>query len=241
MNITPTRVWSKETAADGDFFKEEFENIYENILTVNNKVEEVTTSGKIFSTGDIVETISFVKSGWLPCDGLTIGQPGSNATSRQNLDVLDLYIMIWNNIVASYIPIYEANGNLASRGVSALADWGALKAISLPNLTGRASIGTGIYGLGQIMGSETELLTMNHIPNHNHGGGNHTHIFEGIFQNPGPLLTQYYLPLANLQAAPGVAPTFNNYLSGLIINAEGGNLPHNNMQPSIAINKFIKI
>jgi microcystin-dependent protein len=117
----------------------------------------------------------------------------------------------------------------------------------LPDLQGRAAIGNGAgpglsqYVLGEVTGEPSHTLTIAELPSHTHaatavgsaGGPNST--------NP----TGKYLgkggrgaAMPNIYAAASVPPAVMS-ASGTQIGSTGGNQPHNNMQPYLAINYVI--
>jgi microcystin-dependent protein len=95
---------------------------------------------------------------------------------------------------------------------------------NLPDLRGRvplmAGSGSGLSprGLGDILGEETHQLSIGELASHNHTTGNSLLIG-----------TQVPPPLDGL--GPNPLPAFTG--------SEGGDQPHNNMQPSLAINYLI--
>lgn len=92
-------------------------------------------------TGDI--KTSFVQtapSGWLLCDGRTIGAAVSGATLTGNT-YLPLYELLWN--YATNSDLLSSGGGATTKGASAAADWAAPKRLILPDLRGRTIIGAG--------------------------------------------------------------------------------------------------
>lgn len=84
----------------------------------------------ILSTGDIKEAYgTAVLSGFVRCNGKTIGSATSGASERANPDTQALFQYLWG-----------ADPNLAvsgGRGLSANADWVANKTLALPDCRGR--------------------------------------------------------------------------------------------------------
>lgn len=76
-------------------------------------------------------------TGWLVCNGGTIGNASSNGTARANADTSDLYTLLWDNYSNTLLPIFTSAGAPTTRGGSAAADFAANKALSLPDMRGR--------------------------------------------------------------------------------------------------------
>lgn len=109
-----------------------------------------------------------------------------------------------------------------------------LSTFALPDLRGRVPIGIGNgYTLSQAGGTETVTLTMNQLPSHRHAAnassqpGNSNSPANGIWA--ASTINQY----------AAVAP--NSAMNSNILSASGGNQPHNNMMPSIALNFIIAL
>lgn len=125
----------------------------------------------ILSTGDmkIVYNVGIL-SGFVRCNGRTIGGATSGATERANADTSALFSFLWS-----------ADPNLAvsgGRGASAAADFSANKTITLPDCRGRdlaglddmgnsaagrltsTYFGTGATTLGASGGSQSHALTV---------------------------------------------------------------------------------
>lgn len=120
-------------------------------------------------------------SGWVRCNGRTIGNASSGATERANADTSALYTLLWTAYDNTVCPVS------GGRGASAAADYAANKTLGLPDLRGRALFGLDDMGnsaagrLGTIIttpttngasgGTETHTLTTSQIPSHTHGAG----------------------------------------------------------------------
>ena len=113
-------------------------------------------------------------SGFVRCNGRTIGNASSSATERANADTSALFSFLWNN-----------DANLAvsgGRGASAAADFAANKTLTLPTCQGRALAGLDDMGnsaagvltstyfgtsatvLGAKGGTESRTLTLGQLP-----------------------------------------------------------------------------
>jgi hypothetical protein len=68
---------------------------------------------------------------WIRADDGTIGAPLSGASTRAAIDTFPLYNLIWNTISRTFCPV------VGGAGVSAIADFVALKSIFLPRALGR--------------------------------------------------------------------------------------------------------
>jgi microcystin-dependent protein len=121
-------------------------------------------------------------AGWLFCDGKTIGDSSSGATSRANLDTLDLFQLLWSSVGNTELLIQNADGSAGTRGTTALGDFNAHKRLPLPDLRGRFVLGKDNMGgqsanrvtssqadlLGGSSGSEAVTLNTDQIPAHTH-------------------------------------------------------------------------
>lgn len=194
------------------------------------------------TTGDIKPSLQSSLGGWVLCNGQTIGNASSNATSRANSDCQTLFALIWNQTASSNIPIFTSAGVLTTRGVSASADWTANKQIQIPDLRGRAIIGLDNMGgagtAGRVSanassgsmdanamciagGQNAHTQTQNELVSHTHT----VNSSEGYSSHGA-------MPAVNGYTVPNVWPTTQ---------ATGGGLPFNVMQPSMAVNIFIKL
>lgn len=111
----------------------------------------------IFQTGDELfqKVANLVRAGWVRQNAKTIGSATSGATERANNDCQNLFLFLWANYTDAKCPV------VGGRGVSAAADWGANKLITLPDMRGRA--GFGLDGMGN--------ARANVIPDANVAGG----------------------------------------------------------------------
>jgi len=101
---------------------------------------DTTDVNALFTTGMVMwMPWQSAKTGWLRCNGLTLGAVGSSAASESALNQA-LYQFLWNNMSGptanALCPV------IGGLGATALADWGAPKAISNLDLRGR-----GLFGL----------------------------------------------------------------------------------------------
>lgn len=118
-----------------------------------------------------------------------------------------------------YVELFAAIGTYYGDGDGSTT-------FNVPNLQTRVPVGAGDgYELGSVGGEETHILTKNEMPNHQHNinyGGN-----SGTVEFPAysAKITDYVQAAGNYNAA---TTTY-----------EGGNQPHNNMQPYTVINYII--
>ena len=91
----------------------------------------------VFSSGDFKwRATSETLVGWVKANGQSIGTAGCiGCTGRTNTDTQALYIYLWANCTDAHCPV------TGGRGSTALADFNALKPLTLPDLRGRAPVG----------------------------------------------------------------------------------------------------
>jgi microcystin-dependent protein len=102
---------------------------------------------------------------------------------------------------------------------------------------GRITVGvSGIAGitLGASGGLEGITLTIAQIPAHSHGGGNHAHTYDRAYPSGGSTG-------AGLGGVDDSHTTSTTGVSGTIIATEGGGGAHPNVQPSIVVNKIMRV
>ena len=163
-----------------------------------------TDQTALLRTGDIIAAFAGpydTRLNFVRCNGRTISNAAgtlSAGTEMQSDDAEDLFIFLWG--------VSHNNGDqlavLPSKGASAAADWAAGRAITLPDLRGRAIVGLngmgntdaarlsstywGQTGLspGQSGGVEAHTLTTAQLATHLHANtaisaqGAHQHTFE---------------------------------------------------------------
>lgn len=136
-------------------------------------------------------------SGFVRCNGRTIGNAASGATERANADTVDLFTFKYNNMSNTQAPVS------GGRGASAAADYAANKTITLLDLRGGSLFGLDDMGgsaasrftlatftngnattAGSIVGSNSHVLVTAELPAHLHSvsitsavGSAHSHTF----------------------------------------------------------------
>jgi hypothetical protein len=137
---------------------------------------------ELISTGFVIwSDVDETRSGYVRCNGRTIGNAASGGTERANADTEALFTYRWNKL---------ADGQAAvsgGRGASAAADYAANKTIALPDLRGAMVIGLGDMGAtdasatlfpaavtfthgngatpGSLLGANSTTLTQAQLPN----------------------------------------------------------------------------
>ena len=159
-------------------------------------------------------------SGWLLLEGGTIGNVSSGGTARANADTESLFTLLWNSMADADAPVLPAG-----RGASAAADFSANKTIALPDLRGRSPLGTG-QGIGLTTrahggtgGAETHQLTESEL-------ASHTHDITGSSSSSSGLR----IGMFRVNTARSNTTT-----------STGGDQPHNNMQPWLAIRFIVRL
>lgn len=169
-------------------------------------------------TGDLYASMASSRTSCLLLNGQTIGNAGSGATYA-SVNALALFSLLW----ALNSNTWPVNGG---RGVSAAADWTALKTLAVPDARGcvigmldlSAGINALIVNLGVKVGEQNHLLITAEMPAHTHVAGNGT----GGAGSGGGSGFSFSNP-------PGVS------------GATGGDTAHNNVQPTLGANIFIRL
>ncbi len=205
---------------------------------VNNNFTEVYTA--LISTGFIVDYLGLAApSGWLLCNGDTIGDASSSATARANNDTATLFALIWNSVADSEAPVS------GGRGATAVADFAAHKRITLPDMRGKVTVGkdaSTFVTFGLTLGEETHTLTESELPvisPHVHnsiptGGTADVSGSVSVDNNGGGSQTSVATTQSAVVTLSGDTSTSSN-------GGFGAGTAHNNIQPSFVVNKLIKI
>lgn len=234
------------------------DNSLQNAYKVNLVNQSSTLTGV-----DNACTISFVNGNFYITNSGGTAVQVTDGTSVVNTTVIPPSPLMPAGTMLDYAGITVPPGFLAADGSavsrSTYADlfaaigtaWGAgdgTTTFNLPDASGRASIGSGTYNdsgtggsvtrsLGQTLGASVHTLTVPQLASHTHIQNPHSHVFSipgsigaGLGSGPYNLVESTY-PLTQALATNNTTATNQN---------AGGSEPHNNMQPSMVINKIIK-
>jgi len=263
INLTPQSV-TPTGAVAGDVYYD----LTTSTMYVHNGVSfqnvNIGTSSPPSPTGAVFDFVgTTAPTGYVLLDGKTIGSGASAATERANDDTVDLFTLIWNSMSNTVAPVS------GGRGVSATADFLANKTITLPDARGRVivgadnmggsaasrmtTVGSGVDGvtLGASGGAQTHTLTTAQLASHTHIQNSHTH----TVNDPGhvhsiPTVTTVVSgsSIAGDVGGSATSRNTNSAATGVSINAAtavnqtaGSDNAHNNTQPSLVLNKIIKL
>lgn len=191
-------------------------------------IDLITIGNLLFKTGELkwMSAISGGQpidiSGWIPLVNINqnyLGNAGSGAIYAGNT-YRNLYIAWWDSFPDSECPVS------GGRGASALSDFNAGKTIKIPkSILGAVLAG---YGEGQFVnapfgffeGERTHMLTIPEMPSHNH---NYSRTNPGVGTNFG-----------------SNPPAIFNVVSD-VTSSTGGNIAHNNMQPTFYLLLYAKL
>ena len=207
------------------------------------------TAGSVPSGAVLDYAGSVAPTGYVLLSGKTIGDASSGGTERANADTSTLFQMLWNSMTDTEAPV------IGGRGVSAVADFAAHKAITVPDARGRSTVGkdnmggtaanrmtaagSGVAGatLGASGGAETHTLIASQMPQHNHTvvdpGHAHQYTLAGNWSQ-GP---SYGGNCGNSPYTTNTSTSFTN----ISIGTAGGNGAHTNTHPVIVLNKIMRL
>jgi len=205
-------------------------------------------------TGDIKDRYDVgPHTGWVRCNGRTIGNATSGATERASADCEALFVFLWTIDGGLFVS--------GGRSATAAGDFAASKTILLPDFRLRVRAGLGRMGsdespimpgnfvdsgnndlLGTTAGRSAIALTIDQMPAHDHGGetgqaGSHFHTYTA----PG---RRQFFNGTNLTDIDGQAETRNT--SGVpdhahSIPSAGGGQEHYNIQPTKLVTVYMKL
>lgn len=114
-----------------------------------------------YRTGDVRTSIqTYINGGWVRMDDGTIGNLSSNAITRGATDTFPLFSMLWD-MDSTYVPMYTSAGALQARGASAVDDYAANYAISLPKTLGQVLAGSSIFTITSASQDGPQTFTVN--------------------------------------------------------------------------------
>jgi len=200
----------------------------------------------VYSTGDMLARYGEgLRTGFVRCNGRTIGSTTSGASERANSDCQALFEHLWNADPSLVIA--------GGRGPSASADWSSNKPLSLPDWRGSALVGMDTMGniaagkiasatvLGWSGGAATHTLTIEQMPRHGHELTQRPHRHNmGNNMQGFPLTPGNFGAFAQGGTDPSGLFTQEAYVD-LTLNATGGGAAHNNLQPSKAMTIYIRL
>lgn len=192
-----------------------------------DQIDSITQTSR---TGDVkIGYQTVAPLGWLLMNDGSIGNVGSPATLRANMDTFQLYSTIYTSVIDSWAPVSGGRTAPGNTMANAITDFLADKTLTLSKTLGRtlAVSGTGAgltaRALGESLGEETHTLSIAEMPSHTHPAPPGLDIvFNGI-------------------GGQGLVGGGNESHNGTNLQNTGGGLPHNTMQPTTFTNVFIKL
>jgi microcystin-dependent protein len=212
----------------------------------------------IAQTGDIKKRYGVgIHTGWVRCNGRTIGGSLSSATELADPSAQALFIHLWG-----------VDANLAvsgGRGSTGLADWNAGKQMTLPDGRGTLFAGMDDMGgaaanrltstyfganatvLGARGGIESHTLLTAQMPSHVHSGQtnfenqDHTHDFTHVNIAGGGASIQGGSPWQFGNATNATTGPSRQHYHLFGTDPTGGGTAHNNVQPTMVITFYLKL
>lgn len=134
-----------------------------------------------FTTGDGKLTLKVTPdTSWLMMDDGTFGNVSSGSSNRNNADCLNLFTLIYNNVLDANAPLLTSVGGATTRGAqgTAATAFAAQCRMTLPKQLGRALVGAGAGSgltarpLGSSFGGDTTILGITNLPPITSSGNN---------------------------------------------------------------------
>lgn len=173
--------------------------------TTDGGGEPITPTDAMLKVGDILASFTdsgTARSGFVRCNGGTIGAALSDATEMRDDRAYALFMHLWQQDQSLNLAVYAIGGS-PSRGASAQGDWDLSKTIATPDLCGRGLIGVSPMGkggtvpdrmagavvdsingdaklLGAYGGRATAVLDITQMPSHNHNITETAHQHYGV-------------------------------------------------------------
>lgn len=216
--------------------------------TSQASAESVITGGVIDYLGSTAPT------GWVMLSGRTMGNASSGGTERANLDTEALFTLLWNSMADTEAAVS------GGRGANAAADFAANKTITLPDARGRGTVGkddmggtaanritsggSGITGttLGASGGTQTHTLATGELAAHGHTAssnstGAHSHTYPAGSPVGGSTNGLYVAQFS------GTSPTSSDgsHSHTITVDSTAAGSAHQNTQPSLILNKIVKL
>lgn len=192
-------------------------------------------------TGSVFDYVGSTEpSGYVFLSGKTIGNGASGGTARANADTSALFTLLWDSMANSEAAVS------GGRGANAAADFAANKTITLPDARGRTIAGKDNMGgttasrltnggsgitattLGVSGGTETHTLSTAQLASHSHS---HAHV---MYSGTG----------GSIHMSLGGDMTDSGTASGAMVadaTTAGSGSAHQNTQPTLVLNKIIKL
>lgn len=174
-------------------------------------------------------TINSVNTAYVAGDTITIDSASTINVANWFLPIGSITMWASNTVPEGWLM---CNGQAISGDSRYTALRDILGTDTVPDLTGRFPLGVnGSHVLNSTGGTETETLTVDQIPSHNHE-------IKDLIHEAGTLSTTYRtFNLNSMGTAPTTVETLNPVQH---TENTGGGLSHNNMPPYFAINFIIK-
>jgi microcystin-dependent protein len=239
-------------------------NLLDNAISTPKIIANAVTEAKLDSavvlkleqTGVVKDYIGIVAPpGYVLASGRTLGNAASGGTGRANADTQALFVLIYISMTNAEAAVSGGRTGSGTTAAEAATDYAANKTIVIPDLRGRVVAGADNMGgstasritvaggnfagttNGLAGGLQNHTLTMAQLAAHSHGVTDPGHFHTAKHTN-NPSLNGTG---AGVDTSDGIPNMTDTKTTGITINSAGSGNAHPILQPTMILNKIIKL